>query len=480
VTLFGIVVKRRHLQYLLTDAGAFLLSIEIAHLLGRLWGGPPVHLWTVLQRCSGATLFLASATVLALYLADAYQRSTNYRRRRPHLQLWAAVAGAQVLALVAYRLFPHGWWGLKTALATGICLAALLSLLRYLLCRLSPHTMFPTRLLVIGGGHTAWLTESLIRDDPEHAMVFRLLGFVYAAQDHPRRRHTDIKDGLPAGVAPLTPRLGGPEELVALVEEHQVELIVVAIPGNLPCELTRALLECKTLGATIEEMPTFYKRLTGKIPIQHLSNSWLIFGPSFYRMNRLASGARRIVDIGFALVLGTLALPIVGFFAIAIRLESRGSPIFRQERLGRHERPFQLYKLRTMHEGAERDVGPIWAQPGDQRTTRIGRFLRRTRIDELPQIYNVLVGDMSLVGPRPERAHFVRELRKDIPFYALRFSVKPGLTGWAQVNFGYGGTKEASIEKLRFELYEILELTPAMYLFILLKTAQTVLTRPGS
>ena len=190
------------------------------------------------------------------------------------------------------------------------------------------------------------------------------------------------------------------------------------------------------------------------MPILHLSDSWLIFGPVFAGTSAFAGGAQRLVDVLIALIGAIGSRPVVLLAAMVVKLESKGPAFFLQERLGRNERPFKIIKLRTMRTDAEA-AGPQWSQKGDPRVTRVGRFLRRSRIDELPQFWNVLLGDMSIVGPRPEREYFVNQLKEKIPFYALRFSVKPGVTGWAQVRYGYGATENDAVEKLCFELYAI-------------------------
>jgi exopolysaccharide biosynthesis polyprenyl glycosylphosphotransferase len=478
VRIFGIDYRQRHLQFALSDIYAYLLAFEAGFLLQLAWGAEPLHFWQVIDRFTGASLFTVSSTMLMLYLFDGYQRRADYRRGYYHLRLWASVICSQLMALVAYGLFPRGWWGPELGLATGLALAVFLSVTRYLVCWAAPEPSFTTRVIVVGNGRAAELAADVARVDSE----CELLGFVSPPNGHPRRRQSDfIEDDLPDGAAPLEPKLGSLADLPAIATKHQAELVVVAHRANLPGHLTRALLECKTRGATIEEMPTFYKRLMGKLPVFHVSDSWLVYGPVFYQRNRIAMALRRIADVAFVLFLGLPALPVMAVAAVLIRLESKGSPIYVQERLGRNKKPFPIYKLRTMRLDAEEGTGAVWSQgKDDPRVTRIGRILRRTRIDELPQLWNVLLGHMSVVGPRPEREHFVNRLEQSIPFYALRFSVKPGLSGWAQVNYRYGNTEEDAVEKLRFELYEIQELSPALYLLIILKTVQTVLMRPGS
>ena len=475
---FGIVYRRRHLQYVFTDGLAYLLAIEFGCQLSRLWGEESLHVWTVLHQYTGVTVFLISATVVMLYLFDGFRRRNDYRKIYYHLRIWAAVAGAHFLALIAYGLFPHGWWGPAVGLVMGAAVAVLLSSFRFLLCLINPDPAFPTRTVIVGSGRAALLSAALVRDDSEYAMM----GFIAPPNSHPRRRRSDfVQDDLPEGTPPLSPVLGDISELPDITSSRFIDLVVVAYRGNLPGEMTRTLLDCKTRGAAIEEMPTFYKRLTGKVPVLHVSDHWMVYGPVFVRKNRITAALRRLADVVFAVVLGLPALPVAALAALAIRLESKGSPIYVQERLGRDKRPFDIYKIRTMRLDAEAGTGAVWSQgKEDPRVTRIGRLLRRTRIDELPQLYNVIRGDMSVVGPRPERAHFVEQLEAQIPFYALRFAVKPGLSGWAQVNYRYGASVDDAIEKLRFELYEIQELTPALYLLIMLKTVQTVLMRSGS
>ncbi len=476
--LFGIVYRRRHLQFAVADLCAYLLAIEGGYQISRLWGGPRLEVGGVLQWFSGASLFLVSSTVLMLYLLEGFQQRNDYRRLYYHLNLWVAVVGAQILALVAYGLFPHGWWGPGVGAVIGVSLALSLSLVRFLVCWLFPEQPFAKRTLILGSGKAARLAAAIAAEDPEHELV----GFVSPLLDHPRRRACDfVEDDLPEGARPTDPILGTVAHLPAVAEAHRADLVVVAFRGLLGMEMTGALLECKTKGIAVEEMPTFHKRLTGKVPVLHMNDSWLVFGPVFYRKNPLAAGLRRIADVSFSLLLGIPALPVVALAALAVRVESKGPPIYVQERLGRDKKPFDIYKLRTMRVDAEAGTGAVWSQgASDPRVTRVGRLLRRTRIDELPQLYNVLRGDMSVVGPRPEREHFVRRLEETIPFYALRFAVKPGLSGWAQVNYRYGNTVEDAVEKLRYELYEIQELSPALYLLIVLKTVQTVLMRPGS
>jgi len=268
--------------------------------------------------------------------------------------------------------------------------------------------------------------------------------------------------------------LGNITELAKIVEERKPSVVVVALSERRGMFPYKEILDCKLQGIRVEDWPTFYEKLTGKIIIQNLRPSWLIFADGFAR-NSLTRTVKRSTDILLAAVGLCLALPISVLIAILTRLDSCGPVFFRQERVGEHGKVFTLYKFRTMVQDAEKETGPVWAQETDPRTTRLGKILRRTGLDEIPQMLNVLKGDMSFVGPRPERPHFVAALQEKIPYYAQRLVVKPGITGWAQVRYGYGATVEDAIEKLQFDLYYIKNTSFFLDMLILLSTAHKVL-----
>ena len=240
------------------------------------------------------------------------------------------------------------------------------------------------------------------------------------------------------------------------------------------------LLSCKLRGVRVEEASSFIESLTGQIPVRSVRPSSLIFSPGF-RNARLVRDARRVVELVVATVGFVLSLPLLVLAALAIWIESRRPVIFRQERVGEKGNTFTLYKLRTMRADAERGTGVVWAKDGGEpRVTAVGRFLRKSRIDELPQLVNVIRGDMSFVGPRPERPCFVQELKQLIPYYGDRHSVKPGITGWAQVRYGYGSSVEDSEMKLRYDLYYIKNMNLWLDLQILLDTAKVMLLGRGA
>ena len=259
----------------------------------------------------------------------------------------------------------------------------------------------------------------------------------------------------------------------------RVDRVIVAIDekrGKLP---VRQLMELRLLGIEIEEATTFIERVSGRIWVETMLPSWLIFSEGF-KTSELRSFLKRAADILHAGVLLMLASPLMILTAVAIKFDSRGPVLYRQARLGAQRREFEVLKFRSMRQDAEKDTGPTWASESDPRVTRIGRIIRKLRIDELPQLFNVLRGDMSFVGPRPERAHFVRQLEQRIPYYGLRMLMRPGLTGWAQVEYGYGASEDDALEKLKYDLYYIKNNNLLLDLWIVLKTIRVVLRGSGA
>jgi exopolysaccharide biosynthesis polyprenyl glycosylphosphotransferase len=241
----------------------------------------------------------------------------------------------------------------------------------------------------------------------------------------------------------------------------------------------QALLTCKLRGIDVEDGTTFYEKMSGKIMLENLRPSWIIFSADFSASPLWRLG-KRIADILLAALGLLLAAPFMLVIAVMIKADSCGPILFTQERVGQRGELFTLFKFRSMRVDAEATTGPVYADVNDVRVTRIGRWLRRFRLDEFPQLLNVLKGDMSFVGPRPERLFFVEQFVKEIPFYIQRLSVKPGITGWAQVNYTYGANVNDALEKLQLDLYYIKNMSFLMDLFILLKTVKITVRGEGA
>ncbi len=268
-------------------------------------------------------------------------------------------------------------------------------------------------------------------------------------------------------------------DISTMARKKDINHLVLAFPerrGTLPA---MEIMRCRMRGLTVLDVPSFYEQVTRKLYIENITPGWFIFAPGF-RVSRTRLATKRVFDLFMALFGLALTLPFLPLVALAMKIDSRGPIFFRQVRTGLDGRPFKLIKLRTMRADAERETGAIWASGNDSRVTGMGRFLRKTRIDEIPQLVNVITGDMSIIGPRPERPEFVGKLERRIPFYYERHLVKPGVTGWAQVCYPYGASVRDALEKLRYDLYYIKNQSFTLDMEIVFRTVSVVLTGRGA
>lgn len=327
-----------------------------------------------------------------------------------------------------------------------------------------PHSR--RRVLILGAGHAgSTVCEALLQD---HSAHYTVLGFV---DDHPTKQSASIHN---------TVVLGGHEQLVALAQAHRADEIVVAISAEVRGSLFQVIMDCHERGITVTPMPLLYERLTGRVPVEHIGSQWYVALPfEQHAASTLYRVLKRLGDLVAGLVFGALYLVVLPFVALAIKLDDGGPIFYSQERAGHHGRVVRVRKFRSMVPDAEQHGQARWAQKNDARVTRVGKILRKTRLDELPQLLNVLLGEMSMVGPRPERPQFVNKLQHTIPFYRTRLAAKPGLTGWAQINYGYGSTDEDALIKLQYDLYYIKHMSPWLDLLILLRTVSVVLGMKG-
>lgn len=321
------------------------------------------------------------------------------------------------------------------------------------------------RVLVVGDGLLAELMEKFVAVNQDR---YVLLGRVSC---------TNLLSPLNPGDKPGDSTVKT-VRLLRLAQNFMADKIVVSMAerrGYFPVE---ELLNCKLAGIEVMDAPSFYESATRKLLIDNITPSWFIFSHGF-RVTWFMRLFKRIVDIVASVTLLAVLLPLLPFICLAIKLDSPGPVLFRQIRVGQSDKPFILLKFRTMCENAECMTGAIWSQFNDPRITRVGNLLRRFRLDEIPQLLNVLNGDMSMVGPRPERPEFVLKLKEKIPYYSERHYVKPGLTGWAQVSYSYGSSIDDAIEKLRYDLYYIKNISIFLDIFIIIKTFYVVLTGRG-
>lgn len=385
------------------------------------------------------------------------------------IRLATAVCIGFLANTTVYYAFPSVLTGRGTLL-----LALTASLLVIACMRVAFHSTvgfqaFKRNVLILGSGRVAESVQRLFLDLRQPS--FRVSGYVTADGD-------EIK-------ASCVPALEMPDSLLGLARELRADEIVVAMDNRRNNFPARALLDCRLQGIKVTEPLSFIERETGKINLDVLRAGWLIYGRGF-RRGALNDSMKRVVDVIVSLVALLILSPTILIAVLAILMESRfrGSVIYRQWRVGRDGRPFQLYKLRSMISDAESDGQARWAQHKDPRITRVGSILRRLSMDELPQIINVLKGEMSLVGPRPERPQFVTALEREIPYYSERHCLRPGLTGWAQLCYPYGASVEDARQKLQYDLYYVKNQSIMFDLLILLQTLDVVIwgrrTPPGS
>ena len=413
---------------------------------------------------SGWFIFLPALWFLAAVLTGFYEPQKITELASAASSLFRAVALVIIVYLFIYFFFatpgemPRGIVGYQ-----GAASFLIISLWRAAYVQLTKRPGFARRVIIVGAG---WAGQTIAQAIQQYASThFRILGFV---DDDPAKQDQAI--GLPDSDESL-PVIGTSRGLVRLVKEHKVPEIILAVTRDLSAPLFQAILECKEQGIQITLMPVLFEQLTGMVPIEHIGDNWTVALP----LDSAESGgfypiANRLFDITGALIGLGLFLPLLPFLILAIKLDSPGPVFYSQVRVGKGGKPFNLLKLRTMVADAEPDGHAQRAQEGDQRITRVGWLLRKARLDEMPQLFSILKGDMSAVGPRPERPEHLMELDRMIPFHRLRNAVKPGMAGWAVVNYDYIDSVADAKIRLQYDLYYIKHQSLWLDFVILLRT----------
>ena len=404
---------------------------------------------------------------LAFYLFDLYDLPATRRYRRVIINLAIALSVATVLLSILFYVVPTLQLGRGVFLMDVTLIVAVIPAWRLLVAWSAGHPQLGVRerVLILGSGDQAIEVARATLD--RRSSGFHIVGFVDNKPELVGKSLINPK------VIGLTANIGG------LIEQYQVDRIVVAVADRRGMFPTEELLNLSLSGRiAVEESARYYERLTGKIASEMLRPSWLIFSRG-NRFSDLENHVRRVLNVGLAALGFVLSLPIMLLTAIAVKLDSRGPIFYVQERVGRNGRAFKIIKFRSMGVGAEAKSGPVWAEEGDPRVTRVGRIIRKLRFDELPQFVNVIRGDMNFVGPRPERPMFVEQLGEIVPYYSQRHVVKPGLTGWAQIKYPYGASVEDSIEKLRYDLYYIKNQSLLLDAIIVFETIKIVMFGRG-
>ncbi|HEY0413609.1 MAG TPA: TIGR03013 family XrtA/PEP-CTERM system glycosyltransferase [Allosphingosinicella sp.] len=409
-------------------------------------------------------LFTFAGTLeLAMIGVGAYGVDALRSMRIAAARLVVAVSlGVLLLSLVYFLMPAVGFWRSNLLYAMAFALVALFAA-RLLFEETLDSDAFRRRVLVLGAGPRAARLEALAAREGA--------GFVIAG-------YVAMNDG-PTAVARAVNRADIPN-----LSRHVVQLaaseVVLALEERRNALPLADLLRIKTTGVHVNDISSFLERETGRVDLDSLNPSWLIFSDGFSSGRRISAAGKRLFDIAVSAAILLLFAPLIGLTALLVKLESAGPAFFRQKRVGLYGVPFEILKLRSMREDAEVGGKAVWAQKDDPRVTRVGAVIRKLRIDELPQAWTVLKGEMSLVGPRPERPQFVSDLEARLPYYSERHVVKPGITGWAQINFPYGASVEDAREKLEYDLYYAKNYTPFLDLLILLQTVRVVLWPEGA
>jgi sugar transferase (PEP-CTERM system associated) len=449
-----------------------LILAEATVVFGALMGAVYVRFgsegahYELIERHGFLKAGLATAfCLIAFYLFDLYDFIVMHDRRELVLRLVQALGLAWMALALLFYAFP------QLMIGRGVALLALpLALTLMVSWRVSIHWFlghpdFGERILIVGSGNLAVEVAREVLSRPDAG--YRIVGFVGT-------------DAELLGKSLINPRvIAVTSELAEVVRRENIDRIVVAMGerrGQLP---TDELLKLSLAGiVSIEEGASFSERVTGRVSLNMLRPSWLIFSGRG-RQARISGITRSVVHRLVALIGAILSLPIVLVTAVLIKLDSAGPVFYRQERVGQNGRPFTLVKFRSMRVDAE-EAGPVWASKDDDRVTRLGRIIRKIRVDEIPQFWNILRGEMNFVGPRPERSHFVKQLADEIPYYEQRHLIPPGLTGWAQIKYAYGSSIEDARQKLQYDLYYVKNQSLILDAIVLFETIKIILFGRGA
>lgn len=413
----------------------------------------------VLATCFWKMLAIAGFILLCAYYMELYDLRRLTKSYEVYYRVFKLIGIVALFFALFAILVPHFLVGRHVLLVALAILTPTWLVWRAAHERLIRNPSLRQRAYLIGDGSLARRVKEALESRPELGM--------------------DIVGWARYGTPAVATGESIEQVLHDLGARREIEQVIIALSDRRQRMPVRELLELRMKGVVVEEATTVLEKVSGQIEVEELRPSWLIFGNGF-RLRPKHWMARRVVSTISALILTMLTLPLVPFIALLIKLTSRGPVLYSQKRVGLNGKVFRCYKFRTMRSDAEADTGPTWACDDDPRITKIGRFLRASRLDEIPQLWNVLKGDMAFVGPRPERPEFVEKLSQAIPYYNLRLATRPGITGWAQTLYKYGNTLEDSTEKLRYDLYYIKNCSPMFDLWIVFNTIRTVLLGKGA
>lgn len=457
-------VAERRGVLMLGDGVAVLISVTIALIIWAIVGKLEITLaffaeqWFWYLVLPAVWLVLASAS-------DFYDFDLAASRTQTLRRLLLITAQMLVIYLIVFFFSPRDALPRLFIFYFGVSLFILIMVWRLASPSLIGWASDARHTLIVGTDWAAGeIIEAILQQNQRTHRLYGIIGHASQVGDH--------IDSVPV--------VGTPMEMMDIIHRDEIREIIVTSMQNLSGEMFQAVMDAYQAGVSVVPMPVLYERLTGRVPVEHVNNNWTVVLP-------LDDGGlfspypflKQAIDFTLALI-GMIPVALLfPFIALLIKLDSRGPIFYSQDRVGFQGRIFRVYKFRSMRQDAEQATGAVFAQRGDARVTRFGRFMRKTRIDELPQLYNILRGDMSLIGPRPERPEHVERLQAKIPFYRTRLVIRPGLTGWAQVRYSYGSTDEDALIKLQYDLYYIRHQSLLLDINILLRTVGRVLRMSG-
>jgi len=456
-------ISIRQLFFVVGEGILIFLAVSLASFImfGKELGFVPMmeDIWI-------KAMIIAMVTQLSLYFNDLYEFKTSERTLEVASRLVQAIGITSIVLAILYYIWPDLIIGRWIFFASVLVLIGFVASWRLLYSAVIRKKMFTEKAIMLGDGQLAMNILSEVGQRPD-------LSYDIKALVTNGNRQSMEKIFKPSKL------INGFDHICDLAEEEKIDSIIVALDEKRGVFPYRQLLNCKVRGINVIDGESFYERISGKLLVERINPSWLIFSEGFQK-SRLVRISKRVVDFLAASLLLIIFAPISLITAIAIKLDSPGPVLFSQERVGENGKVFKIFKFRSMRADAEKLTGPVWATEDDPRITRVGRIIRKLRIDEVPQLWNVFKGDMSFVGPRPERPYFVEQLREKIPYYNERFTVKPGITGWAQVKYPYGASEKDALEKLKYDLYYIKNMSIFMDLMVIFQTAKIVLLGRGA
>ncbi len=456
-------ISIRQLLFVVGEGILIFLSVILASFImfGKELGFIPMieDIWI-------KAMIIAMVTQLSLYFNDLYEFKTSDRTIEIAYRLIQALGVTSIVLAILYYIWPNLIIGRWIFFVSLLVLIGFVASWRLLYSAMIYKKIFTEKAIMLGNGQLAMNILSEVEQRPD-------LSYDIKAIVTNNNRQSMEKIFNPSKL------INGFDHICDLTEEEKIDAIIVALDEKRGVFPYRQLLDCKVRGINIIDGESFYERISGKLLVENINPSWLIFSDGFQK-SRFVRISKRAVDFLAASLLLIIFAPVSLITAIAIKLDSPGPILFSQERVGENGKLFKIFKFRSMRADAEKRTGPVWATEDDPRITRVGRIIRKLRIDEIPQLWNVFKGDMSFVGPRPERPYFVKQLKEKIPYYNERFTVKPGITGWAQVKYPYGASEKDALEKLKYDLYYIKNMSILMDLLVIFQTTKTVLLGRGA